>query len=511
MFSGQPEFVPIVGTQLLWASNTTNDVLIDLATNNYYVLLAGRWFTSASLTGPWTFVAKQRAARRFCQYSAAFARRRRAADGRGNAAGAGSGDRELDSANRHGAAKNGPEVHAELRWSAAVRADPGNAAVVCRQFVGAGDPGRAEFVLRGRRRASGSRHRESRARGSSRRRCRPSIYTIPPSSPIHYVTYVRIYEATPQCGLRRLYARLSRHGRRAVRHRRLRNRLRVLAVDRLRVVSRRRDTTASLRRRSTTRTSDSRSASRSGLATAAWTEPYWGGAYYHPGVLGRLSVLRDRRAPTSTAIGATPRIRVRARGTPAAASPARTCERQLLQPRTGTSGNIQRRARNTTLDRQRDARLRPHGQQRRRRLGQRRARQQLQHLHRPALDRERSVSARARVASTYNRAGATTAGPEGNAHVGGGSTYNAKTGKTNTWGTASVGNNHYADVNGNVYKNTGDGWQQHSSSGWSNASAATTRGRIASRRRAAPATIEVRRLLQQRGGPLRRRRRVRRG
>ena len=52
--------------------------------------------------------------------------------------------------------------------------------------------------------------------------------------------------------------------------------------------------------------------------------------------------------------------------------------------------------------------------------------------------------------STYNRAGATTAGPEGNAHVGGGSTTNAATGKTNTWGTASVGNNHYADVNGNV-------------------------------------------------------------
>ena len=78
--------------------------------------------------------------------------------------------------------------------------------------------------------------------------------------------------------------------------------------------------------------------------------------------------------------------------------------------------------------------------------------------------------------SSYNRAGATTAGPEGNAHVGGGSTYNAATGKTNTWGTASVGNNHYADVNGNVYKNTGDGWQQHSSSGWSNSSSASSWG-----------------------------------
>ncbi len=34
---------------------------------------------------------------------------------------------------------------------------------------------------------------------------------------------------------------------------------------------------------------------------------------------------------------------------------------------------------------------------------------------------------------------------------------------------ATVGNNHYADVNGNVYKNTGSGWEQHDSGGgWSN-------------------------------------------
>ena len=44
VFKGQPDFVPIVGTQLLWASNTTSDVLINTANNDYYALLAGRWF-----------------------------------------------------------------------------------------------------------------------------------------------------------------------------------------------------------------------------------------------------------------------------------------------------------------------------------------------------------------------------------------------------------------------------------------------------------------------------------
>ena len=42
--------------------------------------------------------------------------------------------------------------------------------------------------------------------------------------------------------------------------------------------------------------------------------------------------------------------------------------------------------------------------------------------------------------------------------------------------TATVGNDHYADVNGNVYKNTGSGWEQHNSNGsWSSASSEGSR------------------------------------
>ena len=37
-----------------------------------------------------------------------------------------------------------------------------------------------------------------------------------------------------------------------------------------------------------------------------------------------------------------------------------------------------------------------------------------------------------------------------------------------------MGNNHYADVNGNVYRNTGSGWEQHGSSGWGSASGDTS-------------------------------------
>jgi hypothetical protein len=53
----------------------------------------------------------------------------------------------------------------------------------------------------------------------------------------------------------------------------------------------------------------------------------------------------------------------------------------------------------------------------------------------------------------------------GGAAAGRQTTYtNPTTGKTETYGAATVNNNHYADVNGNVYKNTGDGWQKYDTS-----------------------------------------------
>ena len=43
VFQGQPNLVPVTGTGLLWASNTSADVIVDTTNNNYYVLISGRW------------------------------------------------------------------------------------------------------------------------------------------------------------------------------------------------------------------------------------------------------------------------------------------------------------------------------------------------------------------------------------------------------------------------------------------------------------------------------------
>ena len=57
VFKGQPNLQPVDQTALLWASNTTADVIVDTATNFYYVLISGRWYRASSLSGPWRFVA----------------------------------------------------------------------------------------------------------------------------------------------------------------------------------------------------------------------------------------------------------------------------------------------------------------------------------------------------------------------------------------------------------------------------------------------------------------------
>ncbi len=53
---GQPNYTEIPGTQLLYVSNTTGRVFKDIANQNTYVLIAGRWFSAPDTSGPWQYV-----------------------------------------------------------------------------------------------------------------------------------------------------------------------------------------------------------------------------------------------------------------------------------------------------------------------------------------------------------------------------------------------------------------------------------------------------------------------
>ena len=66
---GAPQLSPISGTKLLYVTNTENNIFLNVPTQNYYVLLSGRWYQGKSLSGPWTWVSGNRLPRDFAKIS----------------------------------------------------------------------------------------------------------------------------------------------------------------------------------------------------------------------------------------------------------------------------------------------------------------------------------------------------------------------------------------------------------------------------------------------------------
>jgi hypothetical protein len=54
--TGAANFASVKGTSLLYASNSDNDIFMDVNSQSYYILLSGRWYASKSLTSDWVYV-----------------------------------------------------------------------------------------------------------------------------------------------------------------------------------------------------------------------------------------------------------------------------------------------------------------------------------------------------------------------------------------------------------------------------------------------------------------------
>jgi hypothetical protein len=53
---GPPQLTPIPGTALLYVSNSGDQIFLNTTSQSYYVLLSGRWFTAKTMDGPWQYV-----------------------------------------------------------------------------------------------------------------------------------------------------------------------------------------------------------------------------------------------------------------------------------------------------------------------------------------------------------------------------------------------------------------------------------------------------------------------
>ena len=54
--NGEANFAPVENTGLLYVKNSSNDIFMDVNSQQYYVLLSGRWYKSSSLKGNWQFM-----------------------------------------------------------------------------------------------------------------------------------------------------------------------------------------------------------------------------------------------------------------------------------------------------------------------------------------------------------------------------------------------------------------------------------------------------------------------
>jgi len=195
VLAGEPQFEPITGTELLWVKNTAAPLLLDAADNQYYTVISGRWFRAPALSGPWSFAPPDKLPEEIALIpdGHALAPVRAAVPGTPQA-------REAVIANsvpqtatvRRTDARFEPTIDGEpqlrsiegtsLRYvsnspTPIIRVDANSWYAVDRGvwFTARSLEGPWEVATS----------------------VPPVIYTIPATSPLHYVTYVKVYGATP--------------------------------------------------------------------------------------------------------------------------------------------------------------------------------------------------------------------------------------------------------------------------------------------------------------------------
>lgn len=197
VFRGQPNLQPIADTGLLWASNTTADVIVDTATSAYYVLVSGRWYTAPGLGGPWTYVPSTALPAAFAAIPpnapAGVVLSAVAGTPQAKEAVIENAIPQTATIPRHG----GPAFTSDFAGAPQLRPITGTPL----QYVfNSATPvirvdAKTWYALSG-----GIWFAATSARGpwTVAATVPEVIYTIPPSSPLFFVTYVRVYGATPE-------------------------------------------------------------------------------------------------------------------------------------------------------------------------------------------------------------------------------------------------------------------------------------------------------------------------
>lgn len=193
---GPAKLEPVAGTGLLTVTNTDHAVFVEPQTNHYYVLVSGRWFAGSSDKGPWQYVAGQDLPKDFAKISPR--------DPKGNVLVSVPGTPQAKEAAIAATIPQTATVsRAKAHLSVAYDGSPHFQSIEgtpLQYAVNTATPvievNRSQYyaVQNGVWFAAAAPGGPWAVAAEV-----PSvIYTIPVQSPLHYVTYVRVYSATPE-------------------------------------------------------------------------------------------------------------------------------------------------------------------------------------------------------------------------------------------------------------------------------------------------------------------------
>ncbi|MCS0503878.1 carbohydrate-binding family V/XII [Ancylobacter mangrovi] len=194
--AGAAQMVPVDGTSLLRMANADHAVLMDPSNNQYYVLVSGRWFRGAGLTGPWTYVPGTSLPADFAKISPK--------DPVANALVAVPGTPQAKEAAIAATVPQTATISRDTQLT--VQYDGGSPKFVpikgttlsyaenTRTPVIMLDPTRYYALFQGAWFVAGAPEGPWFISAV----VPAAIYTIPVTSPLHYVTYVRVYASTPE-------------------------------------------------------------------------------------------------------------------------------------------------------------------------------------------------------------------------------------------------------------------------------------------------------------------------
>jgi hypothetical protein len=194
---GAPDWAPVGGaTQLLYVKNTTGHVFKHLRDQATYVLVSGRWFRGPSLDGPWTFVAARAMPSDFTRIPDQSPKENVKASVPGTPqaeeALIANGIPQTARVHRKSARLTFPQYDGEPQLRPIEGTTLQYVANTSTPIIRV-DARSYYAVENGVWFTSGFLAGPWRVAVSV-----PSaIYSIPPSSPLHFVTYVRVYDATP--------------------------------------------------------------------------------------------------------------------------------------------------------------------------------------------------------------------------------------------------------------------------------------------------------------------------